>query len=80
MLENWPHMLGNGPNPCNQFMIGVFLFWGDKARPSLYPGHIGLGNRPHIYLFILSLPLSLPKLLTTYTYFYPLKKKINLAP
>ena len=26
-------------------------------------------------LFILSLPLSLPKLLATYTYFYPLKKK-----
>ena len=23
VLENWPHMLGNGP----QFMIGVFLFW-----------------------------------------------------
>ena len=27
VLENWPHMLGNGPHPCNQFMIGVFLFW-----------------------------------------------------
>ena len=27
-LENWAHMLGNGPHPCNQFMIGVFLFWG----------------------------------------------------
>ena len=27
VLENWPHMLGNGPHLCNQFMIGVFLFW-----------------------------------------------------
>ena len=29
VLENWPHTLGNGspPHPCNQFMIGVFLFW-----------------------------------------------------
>ena len=49
MLENWPHarMLGNGPHPCNQFMIGVFLFL--EARPFLYLGHIGLGNRPHMY-------------------------------
>ena len=26
VLENWPHMLGNGSHPCTQFMIGVFLF------------------------------------------------------
>ena len=31
-------------------------------------------------LFILSLPLSLPKLLATYTYFYPLKKKKKFSP
>ena len=28
VLENLPHMLGNGPHPCTQFMIGVFLFFG----------------------------------------------------
>ena len=28
VLEHWPHILGNGPHPCTQFMIGVFLFWG----------------------------------------------------
>ena len=30
VLENWQHtrMLGNGPQPCTKFMIGVFLFWG----------------------------------------------------
>ena len=28
VLENWPHMLENGPHPCTQFMIGVFLFLG----------------------------------------------------
>ena len=49
MLENWPHLLGNGPHPCTQFMIGIFLFWGGYARRFLYPGHIGLGNRPHMY-------------------------------
>ena len=27
VLKNWPHMLRNGPHPCTQFMIGVFLFW-----------------------------------------------------
>ena len=27
VLKNWPHMLGNGPHPCTQFVIGVFLFW-----------------------------------------------------
>ena len=42
-------MLGHGPHPCTQFMIGVFLFWGGQARPFLYPGHIGLGNRPQMY-------------------------------
>ena len=26
VLENWPHVLGNGPPPCTPFMIGVFLF------------------------------------------------------
>ena len=44
VLENWPHMLGNGAHPCTQFMIGVFLFIGGQAMPFLYPGHIGLGN------------------------------------
>ena len=42
-------MLGNGPQPCTEFMIGVFLFWGGGARSFLYPGPIGLGNRPHMY-------------------------------
>ena len=30
VLENWQHtrMLGNGPQPCTKFVIGVFLFWG----------------------------------------------------
>ena len=28
VLENWPHVLGNGPHPCTQFIILVFLFWG----------------------------------------------------
>ena len=28
VLENWPHMLGNGPQPSTQFVIRVFLFWG----------------------------------------------------
>ena len=28
VLENLPHILGNGPHPCNQFMIGVFQVWG----------------------------------------------------
>ena len=27
----------------------VFLFLGGKARPVLYPSHIGLGNRPQMY-------------------------------
>ena len=29
-------------------MIEVFLFLEDFAKPFLYPGHIGLGNRPHM--------------------------------
>ena len=41
-------MLGNGPQPCTKFMIGVFLFWGGQARSFLYPGHIRLGNWPHM--------------------------------
>ena len=28
VLENWPHMLGNRPHPCTQFMVGVFLVLG----------------------------------------------------
>ena len=28
MLGNRAHALGNGPHPCPQFMIGLFLLWG----------------------------------------------------
>ena len=42
-------MLCIGPHPCTQFIFGAFLFWGGQAWPFLYPGHIGLGNRPHMY-------------------------------
>ena len=28
VLENWSHMLGNGPHPYNQFMIAVIPILG----------------------------------------------------
>ena len=59
MLDNWPHMLGNGPYPRTQFMIGVFLFWGGYTRPFLYPGHIVLVNRPHMYQHVIGNELNL---------------------
>ena len=37
-------MLGNELN----LWKGLFLFWGGYARPFLYPGHIGLGNKGNI--------------------------------
>ena len=28
VLDNWQRMLGNGPQQCTKFTIGVFLLWG----------------------------------------------------
>ena len=48
MLGNKPHVSGNGPHSCTQFMKRVMLIMGRLGWVICFLGPIGLGNGMHV--------------------------------